>query len=156
YRVLVANVADPGSGATAVLLIAVPLTGVRSTLDNLLLAEVSISGGVLLGLTVLAWWIIRIGLRPLRRMGATAEAIAAGDLSRRVEPATPRTEIGRLGLALNGMLSQIETAFDERLRSERRLRQFLADASHELRTPLTSIRGYAELLRRGAGESPED
>jgi two-component system OmpR family sensor kinase len=73
-----------------------------------------------------------------------------------VSPATPGTEIGRLGLALNGMLSQIERAFEERTASEQRLRRFIADASHELRTPLTSIRGYAELLRRGAERSPED
>jgi two-component system OmpR family sensor kinase len=89
-------------------------------------------------------------------MGAVAEDIAAGDLSRRVEPATPDTEIGRLGLALNGMLSQIESAFAERTRSENTLRRFIADASHELRTPLTSVRGYAEMLRRGAEKSPED
>jgi two-component system OmpR family sensor kinase len=89
-------------------------------------------------------------------MGSTAREIAAGDLSRRVEPASARTEIGRLGLALNGMLSQIETAFAERTRSEQRLRRFLADASHELRTPLTSIRGYAELLRRGAAQPAQD
>src|SRR5207247_2531406 len=66
------------------------------------------------------------------------------------------TEIGRLGLALNAMLAQIETAFAERAASEDRLRRFVADASHELRTPLTAIRGYAELFRRGAAERPED
>jgi two-component system OmpR family sensor kinase len=105
---------------------------------------------------VLALLIIRVGLRPLARMGAVAQDIAAGDLSRRVEPATRDTEIGRLGLALNGMLSQIEAAFTERTRSENTLRRFIADASHELRTPLTSVRGYAEMLRRGAEKSPED
>jgi two-component system OmpR family sensor kinase len=89
-------------------------------------------------------------------MGAVAQDIAAGDLSRRVEPATPDTEIGRLGLALNGMLGQIESAFAERTQSENRLRRFIADASHELRTPLTSVRGYAEMLRRGAEKSPAD
>jgi two-component system OmpR family sensor kinase len=89
-------------------------------------------------------------------MGATAGAIAAGDLSRRVEPADERTEIGRLGIALNTMLAQIEAAFEERRASESRLRRFIADASHELRTPLTSIRGYAELFRRGANNRPED
>ena len=83
-------------------------------------------------------------------MGETAGAIAAGDLSRRVEPADEHTEVGRLGLALNAMLGQIESAFAERTASEARLRRFVADASHELRTPLTSIRGYAELFRRGA------
>ena len=107
--------------------------------------------GVLLALAALAWWVIGLGLRPLDRIGDTAGAIAAGDLTRRVSPATERTEVGRLGLALNGMLAQIEKAFAEREASESRLRRFLADASHELRTPLTSIRGYAELLpaRRG-------
>jgi two-component system, OmpR family, sensor kinase len=73
-----------------------------------------------------------------------------------VEVTDPRTEVGRLGLALNAMLAQIERAFSERLASEDRLRRFLADASHELRTPLTSIRGYAELFRRGAGQRPDD
>ena len=89
-------------------------------------------------------------------MATTAGAIAAGDLSRRVEPAEHKTEVGRLGLALNAMLEQIEQAFDERARSEEKLRRFLADASHELRTPLTSIRGYAEVFRRGAKDDPAD
>jgi two-component system OmpR family sensor kinase len=73
-----------------------------------------------------------------------------------VSPATERTEVGRLGLALNAMLGQIEKAFAERQASENRLRQFLADASHELRTPLASIRGYAELFRIGAARKPAD
>ena len=76
--------------------------------------------------------------------------------SRRVGTADPRTEVGRLGMALNGMLAQIEAAFGQRKVSEDRLRRFVADASHELRTPLTSIRGYAELFRRGADQRPED
>src|SRR5213075_2456781 len=100
--------------------------------------------------------LVRIGLRPLDRMGETADAIAAGDLSQRVSPANSRTEVGRLGLALNAMLAQIEKAFGERQASENRLRRFLADASHELRTPLTSIRGYAELFRRGADRNERD
>src|SRR5207237_2947680 len=90
------------------------------------------------------------------RIAATAGDIAGGALARRVEPAEPDTEIGRLGLALNAMLAQIETAFAERGASEDRLRRFVADASHELRTPLTSIRGYAELFRRGAATRPDD
>ena len=102
----------------------------------------------------LAWLVIKAGLRPLERMGRTADAIAAGDLSRRVESANERTEVGRLGLALNGMLGQIELAFAEREASEERLRRFLADASHELRTPLSSIRGYAEIFRTGAARQP--
>ncbi len=91
-------------------------------------------------LGVLASLLVRVGLRPLERMGETAGAIAAGDLSRRVEEDSPRTEVGRLGAALNAMLARLETAFAERRASEERLRRFLADASHELRTPLASIR----------------
>ncbi len=105
---------------------------------------------------MLGWWLVRRGLRPLDRIGDTARAIGDGDLARRVEPAEPRTEVGRLGLALNAMLGQIEVAFAERRASEERLRRFIADASHELRTPLTSIRGYAEMFRRGAAANPAD
>jgi len=139
-----------------VVVLAIPLTPVAETLSRLLVLEVVIGAAGLVGTAVLAWLIIHVGLRPLQRMGATAGQIAAGDYSRRVSPATPRTEIGRLGLALNAMLAQIEAAFAERTASEQRLRRFIADASHELRTPLTSIRGYSEMLRRGAAESPTD
>lgn len=135
---------------------AIPIDDVQSTLSQLLVQEVLISLGVVATTAILALLIIRIGLRPLQKMGAVAQDIAAGDLTKRVEPATPKTEIGRLGLALNGMLSQIEAAFAERTESNNRLRRFIADASHELRTPLTSIRGYSEMLRRGANESPND
>jgi two-component system OmpR family sensor kinase len=89
-------------------------------------------------------------------MGGTAGQIAGGDLSHRVTDTSPRTEVGRLGLALNRMLDRLEEAFAEREASEERLRRFLADASHELRTPLASIRGYAELFRIGAARDPQD
>jgi two-component system OmpR family sensor kinase len=137
-------------------LLAIPMSDVQESLRQLLLLEGLIGLAVLVATALLALIIIRVGLRPLKRMGAVAQDIAAGDLSRRVEPATKETEIGRLGLALNGMLGQIESAFAERTQSENRLRRFIADASHELRTPLTSVRGYAEMLRRGAERSPED
>src|SRR6476620_11811271 len=104
----------------------------------------------------LALWLVLHGLETLEGMGRTADAIAGGDLNRRVEHADERTEVGRLGIALNTMLAHIEAAFEQRRRSEERLRRFVADASHELRTPLTSIRGYAELFRRGAESRPED
>ena len=138
------------------IVLAIPLTEVQSTLSQLLAQEAVISAAVIAGTLILAFLIVQVGLRPLRRMGEVAGEIAVGDYSRRVEPATPKTEIGRLGLALNAMLTQIEAAFAERTASERRLRRFIADASHELRTPLTSIRGYSEMLRRGASESPAD
>jgi two-component system OmpR family sensor kinase len=138
-----------------VTLAAVPLTEVDQTLSRLLEVEALVIGGVLLALAAVSWLLVRLGLRPLDRMATTAGEIAAGKLSQRVTPATPRTEVGRLGLALNGMLERLEHAFAEREASENRLRTFLADASHELRTPLTSIRGYAEVFRMGATEEPE-
>jgi two-component system OmpR family sensor kinase len=137
-------------------LVAIPLGDVTQTLNRLLTVEALVIGGVLIALAALAWWLVRLGLRPLDRMGDTAGAIAAGDLSRRVDPTNPRTEVGRLGMALNGMLAQIEGAFAERQASEDRLRRFIADASHELRTPLVSIRGYAELFRMGATRDPAE
>jgi two-component system, OmpR family, sensor kinase len=144
---------ESGRGVT---IVAIPLTGVNGSLHRLLLVEGLVVAGVLLALAGASWALVRIGLRPLDRIGATAGAIAAGDLSRRVEHPSPNTEIGRLGVALNGMLARLEGAFAERAASEGRLRQFLSDASHELRTPLASIRGYAELFRIGAARGPED
>src|SRR5579884_1179046 len=150
YRVLVDN--EQGG----FLVVAMPIDDVQSTLDHLVLLEVGISGGVTIVLLALTWFLVRRALRPLQRMGATARSIEAGDLSRRVEPAGESTEVGRLGLALNTMLDQLEAAFAERAASEQRLRHFVSDASHELRTPLTSMRGYAELLRRNPDMSTED
>jgi two-component system OmpR family sensor kinase len=135
---------------------AAPLTDVDQTLGRLLVIQVAGSLVVLLLLSAVALRLVRLSLRPLDEIAETASGIAGGDLSRRVSRAEDRTEVGRLGLALNAMLGQIEAAFAERRASEGRLRRFVADASHELRTPLTSIRGYAELFRRGAGERPED
>ncbi len=151
YRVVAASLRGGGR-----LVVAVPLTDVNETLRDLLRILLVVAAAVLLALAAAAWWLVRIGLSPLERMGRTAGAIAAGDLAKRVEPATERTEVGRLGLALNRMLGQIETAFAERTASEERLRSFLSDASHELRTPLASIRGYAELYRMGALGSRKD
>ena len=126
-------------------------------------------------------YVVRRSLRGLEDVEHTAVAIAGGDLSRRVPQRDPRTEVGRLSLALNQMLGQIETAFAQRTasefaarrsedaarrrgkrrseenarQSEERMRRFIADASHELRTPLTSIRGFAELTRqKGAAADP--
>jgi two-component system OmpR family sensor kinase len=148
YRVYVSHDPDD-SGLT---LVAVPLREVSDTLNRLLLVEALVILGVLVALAVTASFVVRLGLRPLDRMEITAGQIAGGDLSHRVSPATSKTEVGRLGLALNAMLDRLEEAFAARTRSEERLRRFLADASHELRTPLASIRGYAELFRMGATE----
>jgi two-component system OmpR family sensor kinase len=138
------------------LVLAAPLDGVEGTLRRLAAIMIIVSALVVGGMVALGLWLVRVGLRPLRRIEHTAAAIAAGDLSRRIETASPRTEVGRLGRALNVMLGQIEAAFAQRAASERRLRRFLADASHELRTPLSAVRAYAELFERGARDRPDD
>jgi two-component system OmpR family sensor kinase len=138
------------------LLLAAPLSSVDSTLHRLLTIELLVTALVLAALVVLGLWVVRLGLRPLGAIGDTAAKIADGDLSRRIERADDRTEVGRLGLALNAMLAQIEAGYRAREESERKLRRFVADASHELRTPLAAVRAYAELFGRGAAERPQD
>ena len=136
--------------------VATSLDDVDATLRRLLVIMLLVTGVVLAALAALGLWVVRLGLRPLDAIGSTAAAIAEGDLSRRVERAEPTTEVGRLGLALNAMLGQIESAFDAQRASERQLRRFVADASHELRTPLAAVRAYAELFTRGADTRPDD
>ena len=152
YRVRAATV----QGTDAMLITGTSLADVDATLRRLLAIMLLVTLAVLAALAVLGLWVVRIGLRPLEEIGTTAAAIAEGDLTRRVARAEPRTEVGRLGLALNAMLAQIEAAFDAQAASERRLRQFVADASHELRTPLAAVRAYAELFGRGADRRPDD
>lgn len=150
------HVAGAGPDGTSIAVAAVPTLTYDATLGNLLRLELVVGAVVVVVLVLAAWLIVRRGLRPLARMSATARAIAAGEVGRRVSPSTPSTEVGRLGLALNTMLDRLETALVQRAASERRLREFVSDASHELRTPLTSMRGYAELLRRTSEMQPEE
>ncbi|MEU8025306.1 MULTISPECIES: sensor histidine kinase [Micromonospora] len=136
----------------AVVLIALPLAPVTQTVRRLVLVELAGGAAVLLLLAGSARLLLVRGLRPLDRITATATAISDGDLDRRVpldgvRVADPRTEVDRLTLAVNGMLTRLQAAIAARTRSEQRLRDFAADASHELRTPLTSIRGYLQILR---------
>jgi two-component system OmpR family sensor kinase len=151
------------SATSYVLIVAQSLGEVDSTLHRLLLIALLVTALVLAAVALLGLWVVRIGLRPLDAISATAAKIAAGDLTQRVERADERTEVGRLGMALNGMLARIESAASAReasLRaleaSERKLRRFVADASHELRTPLAAVRAYAELFTRGAADRPDD
>jgi two-component system, OmpR family, sensor kinase len=139
-----------------IVVVAAPLGEIDQRLNRLLVVESLVIVAVLLALGGVAWVVVRVGLLPLDRMGHTAGAIAGGDLSHRVESTDPRTEVGRLGIALNAMLDRLEHAFSQREASENKLRRFLADASHELRTPLASIRGYAELFRMGAARDPAE
>ncbi|MBY8880533.1 HAMP domain-containing protein [Streptomyces sp. PLK6-54] len=133
------------------IVVAASLDDVSTTTDRLSRAFLLIGAVVAALLGVAGWFAVRAGLRPLRRIEATAAEIAAGrPLSHRMPEASPRTEAGRLTTALNGMLAQIESAFAARAESEEQMRRFVADASHELRTPLAGIRGFAELYRMGA------
>jgi two-component system, OmpR family, sensor kinase len=150
-----------GSGGSVV--VAASLDGIDATIRQLRLVDLGVSLVVLAVLAGAGAAVVRASLRPLVEIEQTARAIAAGDLTRRVPDRDPRTEVGRLGRALNTMLAQIESAFGARAaseasarRSEDRMRRFVADASHELRTPLTTIRGFAELYRQGAARDPAE
>jgi len=153
---------DPLSGQVVTqretLIAGVDLGDINGTIGRLAYIDMIVSIVVVAALAIVGIAIVRTSLRPLTEIEHTAQAIAAGDLSRRVPEHDPRTEVGRLGRALNAMLAQIESAFRARerseasaRRSEERMRQFVADASHELRTPLTAIRGYAEYYRQRGG-----
>lgn len=149
YRVVSAQVGE------GVLVIATPLDDVRSTLRRLTAA---LLGGAALAVAVIGvatTIIIRRAINPIDDMIDAAVAVGHGDLSTRVETASPDPDVVRLSDALNDMLHQLEDAFAEKDASEDKLRQFVADASHELRTPLSSIRGYSELYLTGAATDPE-
>ena len=142
--------------------VAIDLSDVQTTVRALTYAQLGIGLAVLLVLGVASFAVVHRSLRPLSEVERTAAAIAAGQLDRRVPTRDPRTEVGRLSLALNGMLAQIQSAMAasessaEKARgSEERMRRFITDASHELRTPLTTIRGFAELYRQGAAKDVE-
>lgn len=148
-------VASPGLGPDLVL-VGMSLQRMNETLGRVIGVAGVVTAAILTILAAVAVWMIRLGVRPMTEMAGTAEAIAAGDLTRRVELSATGTEAARLGASLNRMLERIGDALAARSKSEERLRRFVADASHELRTPLTSILGYAELWRTGALEDPED
>ena len=144
---------------------AYPLAQTQSTLTRfgLALGGISLAGILLVALAT--WFIVSYALRPLRRVAATASEVASMELDRgevdlsvRVPEADTdtRTEVGQVGAAFNTMLGHVGAALQARQASESRVRQFVADASHELRTPLASIRGYAELTRRGNYDLPKD
>ena len=135
----------------------------ESTLRKVAIAELTVFAAALLLTGIIGTAFVRLSLRPLRRVAATATRVtelplASGEvtLPERVPDADPRTEVGQVGAAFNRMLGHVEAALTRRAASEARLRRFAADASHELRTPLAAIRGYAELARRHPGPVPED
>ncbi|HEY6744696.1 MAG TPA: HAMP domain-containing sensor histidine kinase [Mycobacteriales bacterium] len=160
YRLRAATGPDGGTSVAGL-----PLSGVRDTVTRLAVVIAAVAAAGLLLTGIAGALIVRLALRPLRRVAATATRVSelpldrgAVDLSERVPAADtdPRTEVGQVGAALNRMLGHVSQALTARQASETRVRQFVADASHELRTPLASIRGYAELTRRGREPVPAD
>jgi two-component system, OmpR family, sensor kinase len=150
YRVVTSSL--PGGGMLAT---AISLDDVDTALANAR-RGLLIAGLVALAATAAATWLaIRRGLQPIDRMVGTAEAIAEGNTTERIDVTHPDSELGRLGKALNRMLDRIGESLAARTASEQRMRRFVADASHELRTPLTAIRGYAELYRQGGDDGAD-
>lgn len=148
------SVHGPQGGLTTV---AIDLSDVQHTVRSLVWLQIGIGAGVLVVVGLAGFAVVQRSLRPLSEVEQTAAAIASGQLDRRVPERDPRTEVGQLSLAMNGMLSQIQVALaasedsaEKARSSEERMRRFITDASHELRTPLTTIRGFAELYRQGA------
>lgn len=146
-----------------VLFTGIPLAAMETTLGEVEIAEAAVFGVVLLLIGSLGTGLVRLSMRPLRRVAATATMVTqlpldTGEvtLPPRVPDDDPRTEVGQVGAAFNRMLRHVESALARRAASENRLRRFAADASHELRTPLAAIRGYAELALRNREPVPED
>lgn len=147
------------------ILVGIPAAEVSSALTTLITVEVCVTGAGLIAAGIAGAAMVGVALRPLRRVAATATRVSelplhSGEVAllERVPEAEadPRTEVGQVGAALNRMLGHVGSALAVRQKSEMRVRQFVADASHELRTPLASIRGYAELTRRGREETGPD
>ena len=155
FSVALTNITT-GAVSSGVAVVAIPIVDMNNTLHRLILIDLGVGALLLVLLGVLGYGVVLMGLRPLVDIERTAGAIAAGDLTRRVDREDETSEVGRLGASLNVMLEKIEHSFNEQVASENRLRQFLADASHELRTPVTSIRGYAELFHHGLADRPAD
>ena len=144
---------DPKRDATFVL--ALPLRPLHDTVDQFLWYAGGIGALALLACGGLGWYLVRRTFRPLTRIEDTAAAIAAGDLTQRVDVPDTRDEVASLSRSLNAMLARIEAGFAVREANEKKMRRFIADASHELRTPLAAVSGYAELYRQGALPNPE-
>ncbi|WP_260853596.1 cell wall metabolism sensor histidine kinase WalK [Kocuria palustris] len=148
-------IAAPQADSEYSVVVAEPLGWANGMISAVTLLTLSFGAATLLVALTIGWILITRAFTPLKRVEATAAAIAAGDLSQRISGYSSATEVGQLSMSLNRMLGHIEDAFEARTLSENRLRQFVADASHELRTPLVSIRGYSELYRHGAFQDEE-
>ncbi|MBX0300288.1 HAMP domain-containing histidine kinase [Cryobacterium sp. 1639] len=144
------------TGTYGTLLMAVSMEPAQNTVNTYLSIFFGFGVGVVVVGAMLTRLLVTTTFAPLREVERTAAAIAEGDFSQRLGGATPNTEVGRLNRSLNTMLSRIDRAFKDRARTIDQMRRFVGDASHELRTPLVSVRGYAELYRMGALQTPDE
>lgn len=151
------------NGTTSI--VGLPLTDADSIVETMLWIELGVASLAIMGAIIVTRIVVTRNLRPLHEVAQVAAEVSRReldrgevDLSLRVPDAnaSPTSEVGRVGLALNTMLGNVESALAARQASETKVRQFVADASHELRNPLAAIRGYAELTRRGRDELPAD
>ena len=147
------------------IVVGLPLREIRVTIARLNIIIIAVVAIVVLVAASIGALLVRYALRPLDRITETASAVTKQPLDRgdvrlalRVPPqyANTESEVGQVGAALNLMLDHVDEAFQSRFESEEKMRQFVADASHELRTPLASIRGYAELTKRGGEKLSRD
>jgi two-component system OmpR family sensor kinase len=149
------------SRQTVTLVALIPLEQASEVIARLFVVELVVVILAIVIVAVVGSWLVRRSLRPLEDVAETAGAVAALPLERgdvdipaRVADPVPTTEVGQVGLAVNSMLDHVERSLRSRAETEDRLRRFVSDAGHELRTPLAAVRGYAELMRRGAGADP--
>jgi two-component system OmpR family sensor kinase len=156
FRAVAALMTADQQGTYAPIIIAVSSKATEQLLAVYLTIFLGFGLGVVLIGALLTRMLVTSTFTPLREVERTAAAIADGDFSQRLGGATPNTEVGRLNRSLNTMLNRIDRAFRDRARTIEQMRRFVGDASHELRTPLVSVRGYAELYRMGALQSPEE
>lgn len=156
YRAVTTLMPADSHGNNAPIIIAISSKDTERLLAVYLTIFFGFGLGVVLVGALLTRMLVTTTFTPLREVERTAAAIADGDFSQRLGGATPNTEVGRLNRSLNTMLNRIDRAFRDRARTIEQMRRFVGDASHELRTPLVSVRGYAELYRMGALQSPDE
>ncbi|MDP9026731.1 MAG: HAMP domain-containing histidine kinase [Actinomycetota bacterium] len=156
WRVVAFPIQLTADGDYSVAVVGISIDDVDSTVGRYILIFFGFALAVIVFGAATTQLLVTSTFSPLRDVEATAARFAAGDYSQRLGGATPNTEVGRLNRSLNTMLARIDRAFADRQRTVEQMRRFVGDASHELRTPLVSVRGYAELYRMGAIQSPED
>ncbi len=156
YRAVATFMTVDSQGTLVPVIVAISSQDTERLLAAYLTIFLGFGFGVVLVGALLTRMLVTSTFMPLREVERTAAAIADGDFGQRLGGATPNTEVGRLTRSLNTMLNRIDRAFRDRARTIDQMRRFVGDASHELRTPLVSVRGYAELYRMGALQSPDE